>query len=82
MLLHEDITDKIIKSFYQVYNNLGYGFLERVYENALLFELPSVGLICEKQVPIAVYYENQVVGNYYADILVENKVILLLIILP
>ncbi len=76
MLLHEEITDKIIKSFYTVYNKLGYGFLEKVYENALIVELRASGLDCAKQVPIEVYYEDTSVGNYFADILVEEKVIL------
>jgi GxxExxY protein len=76
MLLHEDITEKIISSFYKVYNELGFGFLEQVYENALVIELQSLGLICSKQVPVKVYYAGEVVGNYFADILVENKVIL------
>ena len=76
MLLHQEITEKIIKSFYTVYNKLGYGFLEKVYENALFFELLQEGLNCAKQVPIEVYYEGHSVGNYFADILVENKIIL------
>jgi len=76
MLLHEEITDKIIKCFYTVYNKLGYGFLEKVYENALLFELKQEGLNCSKQVPIEVYYKEQSVGNYFADMLVEDKVII------
>lgn len=76
MLLHEEITETIIKSFYAVYNKLGYGFLEKVYENALLLELRKEGLNCAKQVPIEVYYEKTSVGNYFADILVEDKIIL------
>ena len=76
MLLHEEITDIVIKSFYTVYNKLGYGFLERVYENALLLELRQRGLNCSKQIPIEVYYESVSVGSYFADILVEDKVIL------
>ena len=76
MLLHEEISDKIIKSFYTVYNKLGYGFLEKVYENALLLELRNAGLNCAKQVPIAVYYDGVNVGSYFADILVEDKIIL------
>lgn len=55
MLLHEDITEKIISSFYKVYNELGYGLLEQVYENALLIELSAMGLLCSKQVPVKVY---------------------------
>ena len=76
MYLHEELTNKIIRCFYNVYNGLGYGFLEKVYENALLIELRSSGLIAESQVPIKVFYHESEVGNYYADILVENKVIL------
>lgn len=76
MYLHEELTDKIIRCFYNVYNGLGYGFLEKVYENALLIELRNPGLVAENQVSIKVYYLGLEVGNYYADILVENKVIL------
>ena len=74
--LHSEITDKIIKAFYKVYNELGFGFLENVYENALYLELVQMKLKCEKQKPIAVYYQDKVVGKYFADIIVENKVIL------
>ncbi len=73
--LHKDVTDKIIKAFYNVYNCLGYGFLEKVYENAMILELNTMNIKCEKQVPINVYYKEKRVGEYYADILVENKVI-------
>ena len=76
MLLHEDITEIVIQCFYKVYNQLGFRFLERVYENAMLIELTNSGLICSKQIPINVYYSKQIVGNYFADILVEGKVIL------
>jgi GxxExxY protein len=75
MILHADITDKSLSCFYKVYNGLGYGFLEKVYENALMIELYSIGLICIQQAGIKVYYEEREVGNYFADILVENKVI-------
>ncbi len=74
-MLHKNITDQIIKAFYNVYNKLGYGFLERVYENAMLIELNKIGLTCEKQKAIAVYYNEEVVGNYFADIIVNNCVI-------
>ena len=73
---HEDITEKIIKSFYSVYNTLGYGFLEKVYENAMLIDLRKAGLKCENQVPIKVFYQNKIIGEYFADILVENKIII------
>ena len=74
--LHQDITDKIIKCFYEVYNTLGYGFLEKVYELSLYEELTSNGLECERQKKIEVYYKDKLVGDYYADILVADKVIL------
>ncbi|HEY8659740.1 MAG TPA: GxxExxY protein [Chitinophagaceae bacterium] len=76
MLLHEEITDIIIRCFYKVYNELGFGFLEKVYENALLIELKNCGLESAKQIPIEVYYQGYPVGNYFADIIVNNKVII------
>lgn len=76
MLLHEELTGKILRCFYNVYNKLGYGFLEKVYENALLIELQKNGMQAPQQKPIKVYYENVQVGSYYADILVEDMCIL------
>ncbi len=73
---HSDITEKIIGAFYKVYNDLGYGFSEKVYENALAIELNHLGLIAEHQYPISVYYGGQIVGEYFADILVNKLVIL------
>ena len=73
---YSDITDKIIKAFYKVYNTLGYGFLEKVYENAIFIELESMGLSVNKQEAILVYYENIEVGAYFADLIVENTVII------
>jgi GxxExxY protein len=75
-ILHAEITNKIIKAYYNVYNDLGYGVLEKVYERALYIELISMGLKCERQKPIDVYYKNNKVGNYFADIIVENTVII------
>jgi GxxExxY protein len=75
MILHSEITGKIIECFYKVYNRLGYGFLEKVYENALMIEFKEAGLMCLQQQNIKVFYEEQEVGNYFTDILVENKVI-------
>ena len=72
---HTDITGKILKAYFNVYNVLGYGFLEKVYENAMLIELRKLGLECEKQKQIDVFYDNQNIGLYFADIIVENKVI-------
>ena len=76
MLLHKDISDLIIKAFYNVYNTLGYGFLEKVYENAMLVELQKLGLNARRQVPIKVFYEEELVGEYFADIVVEENIIL------
>ena len=75
-LLHKELSNKIIKCFYIVYNTLGFGFLEKVYENALMIELLTNGLKAEKQKRIKVYYENQIVGEYFADIIVEDLIIL------
>jgi GxxExxY protein len=75
-MLHEEITQKIIKAFYKVYNTLGYGFLEKVYQKALLIELRKIGLNCREEAPVKVYYEDQLVGDYRADIIVENCVII------
>jgi GxxExxY protein len=75
MLKHGDITERIVQAFYHVYNVLGYGFLEKVYENALAIELRKRGLGVRQQAPIRVYYEGQQVGEYFADLLVEECVI-------
>lgn len=75
LMLHQEITSKIIAAFFTVYNSLGYGFLEKVYENALVIELKKLGLNVRQQVPIQVYYEGKVVGEYFADLLVDDKVI-------
>jgi GxxExxY protein len=73
---HADVTDKILKAFFKVYNTLGYGFAERVYENALAIELKKSGLRVEKQKEITVYYESEVVGDYVADTVVNGVVML------
>lgn len=75
-MLYEDLTSQIIAAFFDVYNKLGYGFLEKVYENALILELGKRGLRVAQQVSIQVCYEGQSVGEYFADLLVEGKVIL------
>lgn len=74
-MLHGDITEEIIKAFYLVYNALGYGFLERVYENAMVIELEKMGLTVCAQKPIAVYYDGRVVGEYFSDLLIQDTVI-------
>jgi len=75
-LLHYEITSEILRAYYRVYNFLGYGFLEKVYHNALLFELANTGLRFENRVPIEVHYKGVQVGFYNADIVVEGKVII------
>ena len=75
-MLYAEITDKIINSFYKVYNALGYGFLEKVYENAMSIELKRAGLKVLQQQNIKVYYEEQVVGDYFADIIVNDQIIM------
>ncbi len=75
-LKHADITDKILKAFFtKVYRRLGYGFLEKVYVNALAIELRRMGMKVAEQVRILVYYDGIVVGEYYADLVVEDLVI-------
>lgn len=74
-MLHEKITQKIIHAFYQVYNSLGYGFLEKVYENAMVIELLKMGFEIQRQKMINVYYEQKNIDDYYADLIVDNLVI-------
>ena len=75
-LKHADVTDKILHAFFKkVYPKLGYGFLEKVYENALALELRRVGLTVEQQARIEVYYDGVVLGEYFADLLVDGVVI-------
>ncbi|MGQ7946082.1 GxxExxY protein [Flavobacterium sp. WC2509] len=74
-LLYKNVTDSILKAYYAVYNQLGYGFLEKVYQNAMYFELKALGYKVEAQKQIKVYFKNQLVGEYYADLFVEDKVI-------
>ncbi len=76
MLLHSNISDEIIHSFYHVYNELGYGFLEKVYQKALLHELQLRGCTALSQQLCQVYYKGLVIGEYYADILVQDAIIL------
>ncbi|MCB0279958.1 MAG: GxxExxY protein [Calditrichaeota bacterium] len=71
-----EITKQIIKSFYTVYNSLGYGFLEKVYENAMILELSRQGLTAHSQQKVDVFYQGQIVGEYFADIVVNDSVII------
>jgi len=75
-LLHKDITEEIINAYYFVYNELGFGFLEKVYENAMLIELKSRGFKVESQKIVKVHFKDSIVGEYFADIIVEDKIIL------
>lgn len=72
---YSDITELVIKAFYNVYNKLGYGFLEKVYEKALAIECAKLNLKCMFQCPVEVFYDSQVVGLYIADIIVNGCVI-------
>lgn len=74
--LHKDLTEKIIKCFYNVFDELGYGFLESVYESALVLELNNMGLKVERQKELEVLYKGISVGKYRSDIIVEDKVII------
>ena len=75
-LKHKEITDKILHAFFKVvYPKLGYGFLEKVYENALAISLTEIGLKVQQQARILVYFGNREVGEYFADLLVEDAVI-------
>ena len=73
---HSDLTEQIIGAFYAVYSVLGYGFLENVYVKALVIELKNRGMNAQKEFPIEVYYAGQKVGEYYADLIVNDLVIL------
>jgi len=73
---HNELTEKIIEAFYCVYNKLGFGFLENVYQNALCFELQKRAFDVEPQKNIDVYYETQVVGKYKADLIVNDLIVL------
>ena len=73
--VHSDLTEKIIGSAYDVYNGLGSGFLEKVYENALSAKLQKSGMVVVQQAPVNVYFEGELVGEYFADLLVNGKII-------
>jgi GxxExxY protein len=75
-MLHQELTNKIIGAYYKVYNSLGYGFLEKVYENALKIELRKLNLKVDQQENISVVYEGFEVGDYFADLIVEDLVII------
>ncbi len=72
---YKELTSKIIETFYKVYNKLGYGFLEKVYENAMMIEFEKECILALPQSAIKVFYSDEIVGEYFADIIVYNKVI-------
>ena len=72
----KELSDKIIGSTIEVHKTLGNGFLEKVYENALIYELSNNGIKVESQVPVPVRYQGNTVGDYFCDVLVEEKIIL------
>ena len=72
---NEELTHRIIGCAYQVYNQLGFGFLENVYRKAMILELAKNGLRSEEEKPLKVYYDNQVVGDFYADLFIEDEII-------
>lgn len=75
-LQHRELTERIIGLFYEVYNELGFGFLESVYEEAMAIALQEAGLHIQRQYPVPVWFRNRQIGDFKADLLVEEKVIL------
>lgn len=75
-IIHKELSYKIIGLAMEVHKNLGYGFLEKVYENALMFELLNNNIEAKNQYPVKVNYKGNIIGDYIADILVEDKIIL------
>ncbi|MEK7724340.1 MAG: GxxExxY protein [Acidobacteriota bacterium] len=75
-ILHKELSYKIVGLAMQVHRELGYGFLEKVYENSLMILLRENGIKAEQQVPIKVHFHGKIVGDYIADILVEDSIIL------
>ncbi len=75
-ILYKDLSYQIIGLAMEVHRKLGYGFLEKVYENSLMILFRREGIRSEQQYPIKVYFEGEVVGNYVADILIEDKIII------
>jgi GxxExxY protein len=73
---NEEITHKIIGSAYKVYNELGFGFLESVYKKAMVIEINKNNLHVEQEKPLKVYYDNQVVGDFYVDLLIEDEIVI------
>ncbi len=77
-ILYQDLSFKIVGLAMQVHNDLGHGFLEKVYENALMVILKREGILARQQAAVPVYFMEEIVGEYYADIFVEEKIILVI----
>ncbi|MGE4287651.1 MAG: GxxExxY protein [Salinivirgaceae bacterium] len=75
-LKHQELSEQLIRTFFDVYNELGYGFLEKVYQNAMYVELKSRGYYVEAHKQLKVYYKNVEVGEYYPDLIVDDKIII------
>ncbi len=75
MLRHSELSKKIIAAAYAVHKELGYGFVEKVYKNALAIELQEMSVKCNVEVPLKVLYHEKTVGDYYADIVVDEKIV-------
>ncbi len=72
---YEDVTHRIIGASYKVFNTLGFGFLEKIYQKALAIELEKAGLEIELECPLRVHYEGQIIGRFSVDVLVENEIV-------
>ncbi len=75
-LLYEELTEQIIGAYYEVYNELGFGYLERCYQNALYYELQDRGLNVEAQRKVKVHYKERIIGNYEPDLIVNDLIII------
>lgn len=75
-LMHEELTSRILRVFYDVYNELGFGYLESIYEKAMEIALQEAGLRVQRQVPVPVSFRGRVIGEFVADLLVEGMVLL------
>ena len=76
MMKHQELTQQIIEAAFRVHKVLGYGFLEKVYQKALMIELTKRGIRADSERPLKIHYESEIVGDYICDIVVEDKVIL------
>jgi len=73
---HSELSDKIIKVFYDIHNELGYGFSEKIYQKAFGIALRQIGLKVDEQVPIKVYFRGQEIGEYFADMIVNDLILI------